>query len=549
MRIRLIFPLVFLFLLFLPQKAFAEVIHSFDTKVMAHKDGSLTISEKIVYDFEQNSKHGIYRYVPLYSRVGDLYRILKVEKASVLRDGASEKFDESLGAEKIQFKIGNPNLTITGAHTYTISYKVLNGVGSNFSDHDEIYWNGTGNDWEVTIEKASIEISNDFGAKQIKLICFEGTFGSKDQTCSIDNQTATSNRALYSGYGLSAVSVYPVGTFPKSILSTSPPKTAGEEFMQTLIGIYPIIWVLLNIVIGPLALFKFYLSKNKKRFGPPVVNFDIPKDEKGDRLAPALAGTIDTAKLERNDVTATIFDLAIREYIRLEQNKTERKLLPDSSEQLIYKLKEDDGGLETFEKILFDRLFMDGDTLKVSSLKPDFYETFQVMEDETFATLIRRGYYTANPKTRKAVLIFLGFFSIFTFNLILGIVFLILARKFNGRTILGDEIDFKIDGLKLFLKSMDRNYKWQAEKFYTVEQMIPYAVSLGYINEFMEQLKIINPDYSPSWYAGTNFYASYSLFYSGMSSGVTTSAPSSSSGGGGGGSSGGGGGGGGGGSW
>jgi len=140
--------------------------------------------------------------------------------------------------------------------------------------------------------------------------------------------------------------------------------------------------------------------------------------------------------------------------------------------------------------------------------------------------------------------------SFFTFNLILAAVLFWLSRKLNGRTSLGDEIDFKIDGLKLFLKSMDRNYKWQAEKFYTVEQMIPYAVSLGYIDKFMEALKILKPDYNPSWYSGYHgsFFASYAAFSVAASSNITTSAPSSSSGFSSG-SSGGGGGGGGGGSW
>jgi hypothetical protein len=42
---------------------------------------------------------------------------------------------------------------------------------------------------------------------------------------------------------------------------------------------------------------------------------------------PALAGTIDTAKLEKDDVTATIFDLAIRRYIRMEEKDTKEKAI------------------------------------------------------------------------------------------------------------------------------------------------------------------------------------------------------------------------------
>lgn len=97
---------------------------------------------------------------------------------------------------------------------------------------------------------------------------------------------------------------------------------------------------------------------------------------------------------------------------------------------------------------------------------------------------------------------------------------------------------------------MKRHYKWQAENLYMVEKYIPYAMALGYIDEFMEQVKIIYPGYKPNWYSGNvAFYAISSNMVSSMNSGFITTAPSSSSGFSGGGFSGGGGGGGGGGSW
>lgn len=151
----------------------------------------------------------------------------------------------------------------------------------------------------------------------------------------------------------------------------------------------------------------------------------------------------------------------------------------------------------------------------------------------------------------KALLTF-GIIALGLLNLILGPVFIWLSRKLNGRTQLGDELDFKTDGLKLFLKNMSRNYKWQAQNIYIVEKMIPYAMALGFIDKYMEQVKILKPDYRPTWYSGSgsssNFYNVYPYFSSTMNSNVTTTAPSSSSGFSGG-SSGGGGGGGGGGSW
>ena len=221
-------------------------------------------------------------------------------------------------------------------------------------------------------------------------------------------------------------------------------------------------------------------------------------------------------------------------------------------DQKIIRLKAKNDDLNEYEKNFMDNLFDSSNSVMVSDLKLGFYDTFSQMETDVFSALVKKGYYSKNPKNQKGILLFLGVMSmVFILNIPLGLTLLFLSLKLNGRTPTGDEIDYKIDGLKLFLKAMDRNYQWQAEQLYIVEQMIPYAIALGYIDKFMEQLKIIKPDYNPSWYSGYNgnFYLGYAALYSSMNSNVITTAPSSSSGFGGGGFSGGGGGGGGGGSW
>ncbi len=548
MKKLLIFLLFLIFFIFKPQYSFAEVIHNFDTKIVAQKDGAMNIEENITYDFESVSRHGIYRYIPLVSKVGDLFRIIQIKNIKVLRDGESEDYKLSWENNNLNIKIGNANRLISGNHTYTITYTVSNGIGSNYDDHDEIYWNVTGNDWQVNIEKANFQILTDFTLSRKDLICFTGVYSSKTSNCRIDNNIISTGN-LSPGEGLTAVSVYPVNSFPKTILVKEPPSTISQIFFKFIINNYFLIFSLINFGIGGCLLYWFYKNKNKKRFGKPSVSFDFPKDEKGKLLAPAISGTIDTAKLEKNDVIATIFDLAIRKYIKIEQVKTTRKFLPDSSDQKIINLKKVDSNLEPFEKTLLNRLFKDGDSVNIKDLRLDFYKTFSTMEDEVFKTLINKKYYTKNPKLQKSILFILAIISLFTGNFILSLILLFLFKVLNGRTQLGDEVDFKIDGLKIFLKSMDRNYKWQTEKLYVVEKMIPYAVALGFINQFMAALEIYDPNYNPSWYVGYrgSFYANYAIFNSSFNSNITTAAPSSS--GSSGGFSGGGGGGGGGGSW
>ncbi len=547
--------LVFLLFSFLISKsqAYAEKIDSFDVNIVAHRDGTMSVTETINYDFENIDRHGIFRYIPLYSKVEDLYKVIKIENVEIERDGEEENFETTKSKEQIYFKIGNANKEITGKHIYKISYTVENGIGSNYETHDEIYWNATGNDWQIPIEKVSVNLTTDFGVKTNRVACFtrDSTFNA--QFCTFPPQKynpVIATNTLNSGEGFTVVYGFPVNTFPKSILLKELSKTTGEKIAAFIFKNLGIIYLIINFLIPSMILFWYKKYKNKKRFGKPSVNFEIPKDEKGERLAPALAGTIDTARLERDDIVATLFDLAIRKYIALSEIKNRKALAPDKVTQKIIKLKEKDSSLAKFEEELYDRLFENGNEVDAKNLKKDFYKTYSDMEESVFKSLVEKKYYVKNPKVQRGFLLVIGLFALFTSNIILAGALFYLSRKLIGRTALGDELDFKIDGLKLFLKSMDRNYKWQAEKFYTVEAMIPYAMSLGYIDKFMEQLKIIKPDYNPTWFHGYsgNFYLSYGSFFSSMSSNITTSAPSSSSGFSGG-SSGGGGGGGGGGSW
>src|SRR5690606_5653051 len=106
-----------------------------------------------------------------------------------------------------------------------------------------------------------------------------------------------------------------------------------------------------------------------------------------------------------------------------------------------------------------------------------------------------------------------------TLNLILGPLLIYLSTKLNGRTKRGDRMDWQVEGLKIFLKNMKRHYNFQAEKAITVEKYIPYAMAFGFIDQFMQELKDMYPDYKPTFYHGhTNFYAMNAAFTSSMSS-------------------------------
>lgn len=530
----------------MPKSIFArEKINSFDVSIIAHKNGTMTIEEGINYDFGEGSRHGIFRTIPLVSRVGDLYRVIEVEFLDVVRDGTGEKYEVNKQPKETEVKIGNPDKTITGVHNYIIRYSVKNAIGSNYEDHDEIYWNVTGNTWDIPIEKASVNLMTDFDVSTNKIVCYSRPGNFNAQFCTFPGEPpfnpVTTTEVLQPGDGLTIVAGFPVNTFPKSILQKTEP-VFDPDFL-TLLKIYSPFFLGLNFLLAPYLLFWYFRNKSKVRFGSPSVNFDIPKN-----VTPAEAGVIDTFKLEKNEVIASIFDLAIKKFIKIEEVKKVKTLMPDEIDYEIVKLKGFENADE-FEKILGERLFKDGDRVSLKKISKDFYLTFNLLEDAVFYSLKVKNLYKKNPKNQMGGLLILGIISLVAGSVLLGPVLIFLSRKLNGRTSLGNKTDWEIDGLKIFLKAVNRYHKFQSKNLITVEKYIPYAIALGFQDEFMDALKIIIPEYKPTWYSGSHgFYYSYPVMYSSFGSSVTTSAPSSSSGFSGG-SSGGGGGGGGGGSW
>ena len=109
-----------------------------------------------------------------------------------------------------------------------------------------------------------------------------------------------------------------------------------------------IAFVLLNFILAPFLLSWYLKKRNKTRFGPPTVNFDLPESFNGERISPSEAGTIDNTKLEKEDVVATIFDLAIRKYLKIEGTIKKTKFgLGESQDFTLTRLEPSKGGQAT----------------------------------------------------------------------------------------------------------------------------------------------------------------------------------------------------------
>lgn len=547
-----------------------ERIEDFTSNIHINKDGSIEVKETIKYFFD-SYRHGIFRNIPFTkSDNGKRYDLEFNFKSVTDENGNNYQVSTSKQGTQWVLKIGDPSRTITGEHTYIIAYKVKGALGY-FKDHDELFWNITGNGWDVPIQKADtiITLPEKFSDAQIKLACFTGDYNSKKQNCTgnTDGEKTTIQTTLFlnSNEGLTIVE-----GFPKNIVAVLKP-TEYVPFFDRWYGKIVLVLIVLTafcwyIILPIWLVIHWYRTGRDPDVGRPVTaGFDPPEARLakggppkagkpaspnaslgGRFLTPAETGTLIDETVQQRDIFASIVDLARRGYLRIEER--EKK---DSYLIYLNKPKQKDK-LQPFEKELLTGIFAGKTEIRLKDTQ--MYTTINKVSDMLYKDMVQNGYFKTNPKTTRTLYYVLGAISLFTLNLILAFVSFLFGKNMPKKTLFGAKQASVAKGLKNFLTSQERQLEFQADKQMMFEKLLPFAVAFGvekiWAKRF-EKFKLKQPD----WYQGygSSTFNSY-LFVSALSNSyrsfaVSSTPPSSSGSGFSGGSSGGGGGGGGGGSW
>ena len=145
-------------------------------------DGSVIITETIAYDFGSSTNHhGIERFVPTrvpYDDVKKGYdRVFPLDVLRVESD-APDQYETSTDGGYTRIRIGDPDQTVTGQHTYEIEYRIRGGL-NHFSDHDELNYNVTGDQWDVPIDRGERDGHAAQRHRSIAPRCFAGPRGSQ----------------------------------------------------------------------------------------------------------------------------------------------------------------------------------------------------------------------------------------------------------------------------------------------------------------------------------------------------------------------------------
>ena len=203
-----------------------------------------------------------------------------------------------------------------------------------FPDHDEFYWNVTGNDWPVPIDHASATVRlPEAAAGSLRAQAFTGVYGSTQRDATARSQGRRGSvRDQQSRCPCAAgltIDVY----IPKGILKEPGALTKFFWFL----GGNPIVFLPLVTFAG-----MFILWWYKGRDPDPGMSV-APMYEPPPGISPAEAGTLLDDSIHPRDITSTIVDLAVRGYIKIEE--TAEKVLLFTQRDYVFHLLEAAGAV------------------------------------------------------------------------------------------------------------------------------------------------------------------------------------------------------------
>ncbi len=540
-----------------------ERISSFVADIEVQQNADVWVTEHITYNFP-DAKHGIYRCIPTLHAEQPTSpfreRYIDVAFESILMDGVSVSYTQDQEGKDTCVRIGDPDTTIEGSHVYTLHYVVGGALSYLEYGGAELYWNATGNEWEVPIDSVEVHVRGSEGLLLRERACYRGMTGDEG-SCDIrmdaDGIPTFTARNLIPGEGV---------TIAQALNRSSLPIDVRER--------YGMLWKILAFVVTLLLGFGvgLYWYKTKEKTEAPIV----PQYEPYPGVKPMYAGYLFDRRLDPRDITAGIVYLAEQGFVRIK--KTESKVLfffevDDFALTLTKPVAE---ARDNFESQLLELVFgvdaITGATVTLNDLRSNISvqtrnrSIIRNMTEGLRTDMKTGGFYTGFSFVSMggrvwaiagilscALALFISREVFIATAVFMLMVFVVLID--GRRTAKGYEALDHLKGFKDFLRVTDSQRfifhnapSINAEHFM---EYLPYAIAFGVEKEWAKTFeKITIP--SPSWYDGGSGVSTFNAigltqslggFSTAFASASGTSASS------GGGHSGGGSGGGGGGSW
>ena len=571
--------------------------------------GSLRVHEDIGYKQGFDEVHGFRRFIPvLVNYDGTYQRAYDISDVSVTAtpDGGRVTAGDPNGVSTVVvgdsndnfvIRIGSADTEITGRWRYTIDYTVHDTVDTvdvpQVGTVEELAWNVVGTGWDLPIDRFAMRAT--FPTAPMNVACYAGAFRSTTSCALQQNgeQLSLSATNVQPGEAITVYADFPAGTFRNATADLRERWTLNRAFRPTpfTLGGSILLTVLLAGGLGALLarqardrrlVLNAYLPTAAEPHTEGLAGFFEKADgpvqfRPPDAMTPGLCGVLVDEKADALDVSATVVDLAVRGYLRIEQVDGGGR--PDF---VVRFLRDPDPTLTAYEAKLLDHLRASGtgDHVALSALRTKFAAQLNEVRSMMYDETMQRRWFRRRPDAVRGLWVGIGIgallvggalsagliaqtaYGLFALPLTLpGLLIIATARRMPSRTAEGRRQLELCVGYQRFLDVADAEELKFAERQYDYVAGLPYAMVFGITDRWARVLAVLQEqgvNLAPTWYVPLDPYGPfrYDLFGNSMSdfSSVAASAlsapkPSSSGGGFSGGFSGGGGGGGGGGGW
>ena len=542
----------------------SEKIRNYEVTVQINRNGTLTVNEVIDYQFGEEPKHGIYRDIPLRSKIGgfDVHKSF-VKMNWIKRDGEDEEYTKNHFYEGIRYRIGSKtklvNLDRIGSR-YELNYDIYNAVFEKDGIY-QIYYNAIGQFWNVPIEEANVTIrfpdGQEIEKNEIdKLEVYTGSYGEKGENYGVSENNGEINigtRELEANNGLTFMlnlktdKISPTLADKLQIVYLSNPAVIILPFLLLFLTIYSIItWNLFG----------------RDPQGKSVIpEFNLPKD-----ISPMFAAYINGERETVEILNAGIFTLLAKGFIvatkvngEIKYNKefktvyTQETELAEEERILLDALSSEKNNIFGGEKRIYNKgnsiikilkdkyckiIYKNNGSFLVpfycaapvfiififSQTNFEIFNPFIILYILiTLGSFFHRIWITVSKKLLigLVIIVILGVsfyqgIEIFVFTTYFVILFIVYAKLIGKYTNEGLRKKEYLKGMKMYIKTAEEN---QIRKFDNVKELIeyfngilPFAVALGVKNEAIKlmkkTIKIYNFDINESYInSHTHIYA------------------------------------------
>ena len=305
----------------------AESIESLRVDASVQADGTLVISETIVYDFDGEERRGIIRDIPTVDVLEDgrtwNYSVSIID---ITADDAPVPWTIDATSPYLVVRIGDPDLFVTGSVTYRISYEVTGALRTltaedvaaagepDLAPGDvELFWDFIGSTSEVVIREGVASVRGP-GAP-LAARCFTGPVGGTEG-CPValgSDAVRLGPATVFPGESLTGVIAFPADAFTAVPAPDIREPDPSQSIVPSLrIGL--LVGAMLPVVLVGAALVMrrwargVVIPLTPVRFGPP------------DDLRPAELAAARDGKVDSTALIATLLDLTARRHITVAIN-------------------------------------------------------------------------------------------------------------------------------------------------------------------------------------------------------------------------------------